>query len=193
MHYLNFCVYPLSLTATLGISKNTDKKWLTLVGPLLLIGWFGVQDTLSFYKTHQLNAFVSVGATALPESLVVKALKPYLRPEDKMVVWGWQCRYYVEAQLAQGTAENHSERCIFQHPMQQVYRQRYLADMQRNRPAVFMDAVGKNSLWVQDVATQGYESFPELARYIQRNYRYLGNIDNTRLFIRKDRALPNTP
>lgn len=193
VHYLNFCVYPLSLTATLGISKNTDKKWLTLVGPLLLIGWFGVQDTLSFYKTHQLNAFVSVGATALPESLVVKALKPYLRPEDKMVVWGWQCRYYVEAQLAQGTAENHSERCIFQHPMQQVYRQRYLADMQRNRPAVFMDAVGKNSLWVQDVATQGYESFPELARYIQRNYRYLGNIDNTRLFIRKDRALPNTP
>ncbi len=109
-----------------------------------------------------------------------------------MVVWGWQCRYYVEAQLAQGTAENHSERCIFQHPLQAVYRQRYLRDMKRTRPVVFIDAVGKNSTWVQDVATQGYESFPELAVYIRKNYAYLGRIDDTRLFIRKDRLLSKT-
>ena len=192
IHYLNFCVYPLSLTAALGISKITDKKWLPLVGPLLLVGWFGMQDALSFYKTRQLNAFVSVDATTLPESPVVKAMKPYVRPNDTMVVWGWQCRYYVEAQLAQGTAENHSERCIFQHPLQEKYRQRYLTDMQRNRPAIFIDAVGKNSTWVQDVATQGYESFPELARYIRENYRYLGKIDDSRLFIRQDRLLPET-
>ena len=192
VHYLNFCIYPLSLAAALGISKNADKKWLALLGPLLLIGWVMMQDALSFYKTRQLNAFVSVDATTLPQSLVVKALKPYVRPDDKLVVWGWQCRYYVEAQLAQGTAENHSERCIFQHPLQQVYRQRYLADMQRNRPAVFIDAVGKNSIWVQDRSTQGYETFPELARYIHKNYRYLGEIDDTRLFIRNDRSLPRT-
>ena len=190
VHYLNFCVYPLSLAAALGISKKVDKRWLALVGPLLLVGWFGTQDALSFYKMRQLNAFVSVDARTLSESPVVKALKPYIRPKDTMVVWGWQCRYYVEAQLAQGTAENHSERCIFQHPLQEKYRQRYLADMQLNRPAIFIDAVGKNSLWVQDVATQGYESFPELARYIQENYKYMGKIDDTRLFIRQDRAFP---
>lgn len=190
VHYLNFCVYPLGLVAALGISKNVDKKWLALIGPLLLIGWFGVQDALNFYKIRQLNAFVSVDARRLPESPVVSAMKPYVRPKDTMVVWGWQCRYYVEAQLAQGTAENHSERCIFQHPLQEKYRQRYLADMQRNRPVVFIDAVGKNSTWVQDVATQGYESFPELARYIHENYGYIGTIDDTRLFIRQDRVVP---
>lgn len=190
IHYLNFCVYPLSLAAALGISKSIDKRWVAILGPMLLIGWFGMQDALSFYKMRQLNAFVSVDARTLPESPVVKAMKPYLRPDDTMVVWGWQCRYYVEAQLAQGTAENHSERCIFQHPLQAKYRQRYLANMQRNRPAIFIDAVGKNSTWVQDVATQGYESFPELARFIHKNYRYLGKIDDTRLFIRQDRALP---
>lgn len=190
IHYLSFCIYPLSLAAALGISKSADKKALALLGPMLLIGWFGVQDALSFYKMRQLNAFVSVDARELLESPVVRAMKPYIRPKDTMVVWGWQCRYYVEAQVAQGTAANHSERCIFQHPLHEEYRQKYLADMQRNRPAIFIDAVGKNSMWVQDVATQGYESFPELARYIRENYKYLGKIDDTRLFIRQDRALP---
>ena len=74
-----------------------------------------------------------------------------------MVVWGWQCVYYVEAQLAQGTAENHSERSIFNHPMRKTYRERYLADMKRTKPAIVLDAVGKNSFWVQNKKTQGIE------------------------------------
>lgn len=187
VHYLNFCIYPLGLAAALGISKIKDNKRLALVGPLLLLGWFGIHDAWSFYKSRHLNAFVSVEVRALPKSPVVRAMRPYVQPNDKMVVWGWQCRYYVEAQLAQGTAENHSERSIYQHPLREEYRARYLRDMQRNRPAIFIDAVGKNSVWVQDAATQGYQSFPELAAYIDKNYRYLGKIDDTRLFVRKDR------
>ena len=189
VHYLNFCVYPLGLAAALGISKIHDKKWFALAGPLLLLGWFGVQDALSFYKTRQLNAFVSVEARDLPESPVVKAMQPYIKPDDKMVVWGWQCRYYVEAQLAQGTAENHSERSIYQHPLREKYRERYISDIKRNRPAIFIDAVGKNSVWLGDKATQGYQSFPELAAYIDKNYKYLGEIDGTRLFVRNDRIM----
>ncbi len=187
VHYLNFCLYPLALAAALGILKIRDSKWLALAGPLLLLGWFGMQDAVSFYSTRQLNAFVSVEARALPRSPIVRAMMPYVKPNDKMVVWGWQCRYYVEAQLAQGTAENHSERSIYQHPLREEYRARYLRDMQRNRPALFIDAVGKNSVWVQDTATQGYQSFPELAAYISRNYKYAGKIDDTRLFVRNDR------
>ena len=186
VHYLNFCVYPLGLAAALGISKVKDNKKLAIVGPLLLLGWFGVHDAWSFYNSRQINAFVSVDARTLPKSPVVRAMRAYLRPNDKMVVWGWQCRYYVEAQLAQGTAENHSERSIYQHPLREEYRARYLRDMQRNRPAIFIDAVGKNSVWVQDVATQGYRSFPELAAYVDKNYKYLGKIDDTRLFVRND-------
>ena len=184
VHYLNFCIYPLGLAAALGISKVKDNKWLVLAGPLLLLGWFGVQDTVSFYKNHQFNAFVSVKARALPQSPIVKAMRPYIKPEDKMVVWGWQCRYYVEAQLAQGTAENHSERSIYLHPLREEYRARYLRDMQRNRPAIFIDAVGKNSVWLSDKATQGYQSFPKLAAYVSKNYKYVGKIDDTRLFVR---------
>ncbi|GHB73768.1 hypothetical protein [Persicitalea jodogahamensis] len=190
VHYLNFCVYPLGLAAALGISKIDRKMNFALVGPLLLLGWFGVQDAIGFYKTRQLNSFVSVGARTLPESRIVQTMRPYVKPGDQMVVWGWQCRYYVEAQLPQGTAENHSERSIYQHPLREEYRTRYLSDMKRNRPAIFIDAVGKNSVWLGDKATQGYQSFPELAAYVDKNYQYLGEADDARLFVRKDRSSP---
>ena len=193
VHYLNFCVYPLGLAAALGMQRIAQNKLLLLMGPLLLLAWFGLQDAVSFLKNRQLNSLISVEATSLPESPVVRALKPFATPTDRMVVWGWQCQYYVEAQLAQGTAENHSERSIFQHPLRDVYRRRYLSDMKRTKPAVFLDAVGKNSLWVQNVATQGHESFPELAEYIDKNYQFLGTIDGTRLYVRMDHSPSTAP
>lgn len=188
VHYLNFCIYPLGLAAALGLQNCRHYKFLLPVAPLLVLGWFGVQDALSFFRNRQLNTLVSENATSLPVSPVVGALKPFTTPTDRMVVWGWQCKYYVEAQLPQGTAENHSERCIFQHPLREVYRRRFINDLKRNRPVVFLDAVGKNSLWVQNVATQGHESFPELAGYIAKNYQLMGNFDGTRLYIRRNRS-----
>jgi hypothetical protein len=188
VHYLNFCVYPIALTFAFPVQRLSQHKYLTFLVPALILGWFGVQDALSFYKTRQLNTLVSVGATTLPESPVVKALKAYTNPNDQMVVWGWQCSYYVEAQLAQGTAENHTERCIFQHPLRDVYRERFINDLRRTQPAVFIDAVGKNSLWVQDVKSQGYENFPALADYVSDHYSYLGAFDSSRLYVRKDRV-----
>ncbi len=169
------------------MQRFREKKLLLSSIPLIVLGWFAAQDALLFLKNRQLNTLVSENATSLPKSPVVRELLSFATPPDRMVVWGWQCRYYVEAQLAQGTAENHSVRCIFQHPLQEVYRERYLSDIMRTKPAVFLDAVGKNSSWVQDVATQGHETFPKLADYIAKHYRYKGMIDGTRLYVRVDR------
>ncbi|GAB2763053.1 hypothetical protein GCM10027275_00050 [Rhabdobacter roseus] len=186
-HYLNLCIYPWALAAACGWWRLASYK-VPLVGTLVLpLVWFGAQDAASFHQSRRLNAFVSEGATTLPTDMVSEKIKTYTRPGDYLVVWGWQCRYYVETQLAQGTAENHSERSIFEHPMREVYRTRYLSDLKRTQPAVFLDAVGKNSIWVSDRATQGHESFPALAKYLTANYLLADTLDDTRLYVRKDR------
>jgi len=125
----------------------------------------------------------------LDKSPVVVALSKYTKPGDYMVVWGWQCKYYVEAQLAQGTAENHSERSIFKHPMQEKYLGRYLSDLQRTKPAVILDAVGIYSLWVQDKKTQGIDNFPAVAGYVHQHYTLVSTIDDVTLYVRKDRLV----
>lgn len=183
VHYLNYAIYPLAFifVVSLRYTRLPARLW-----PALLIGWFAVHDGYTLYTERKLNRFFSTGADRLQKSPVVEELGKYTVPGDKMVIWGWQCRYYVEAQLAQGTTESHSERCIFDHPMRQIYRERYLGDIKRNKPAVFVDVVGKNSLWVQDSATQSYRSFPGLAAYIDQHYTMAGIPDGNRLFIRND-------
>ncbi|CAG5012024.1 hypothetical protein DYBT9275_05081 [Dyadobacter sp. CECT 9275] len=184
VHYLNFCIIPWILFATNGIHTFGNK---VVILPLLLLCWFLATDALEFVQGKQPNKYVSVGARTLYQSPVVKELKKFTRPGDYMTVWGWQCAYYVEAQLPQGTAENHSERCIYAHKMRDTYRQRYMKDLHRNRPAIILDAVGKNSFWVQDVKTQNIESYPELAQFVKNGYADMGTFDGTKLYVRKDR------
>lgn len=184
IHYLNFCIIPWTLLAGYGLARI--EKW-SLIFPSILLLWFVSYDAYFFIKERRLNAFVSVEARNLAQSPVVKALKNYSKPNDYLVVWGWQCVYYVEAQLAQGTAENHSERSIFDHPMRDTYRSRYMADMKRNKPAIVLDAVGKNSFWVQNKKAQGIASYPELFQYVNANYKFMGSFDDTDLYVRKDR------
>lgn len=185
IHYLNFCIVPWTLLAACMVAKSY--KWIIIFPVLLLLSYFA-SDAMSYHKERNMNRYVSTGGiTSLAESPVVAELKKYTVKDDYMVVWGWQCAYYVEAQLAQGTAENHSERSIFNHAMREKYRSRYLSDIQRTKPAVFLDAVGKNSLWVQDRESQGFETFPALADFVKANYRFAGDFDDTRLYIRNDR------
>lgn len=184
IHYLNFCIIPWTLLAAYGLPAL--KKW-SVVPLLMLLIWFAADDAFYFKKEHRLNSYISSDKNAFLESPVVTALKKYSKPDDSMIVWGWQSAYYVEAQLAQGAAESHSERSIFNHPMRQKYLHRYVNDIKRTKPAIVLDAVGKNSLWLQDKKTQTIENFPELYSYIQKNYSFVGSFDDTRLFVRKDR------
>jgi hypothetical protein len=185
IHYLNFCIYPWILLAAYGIAKR--HQYFLIISGLLLF-WFAGNDVLSYRREHRLNAYESIGgANLLPEHEVVRELKKFTKAGDYMVVWGWQCQYYVEAQLAQGTAENHSERSIFKHPLQEKYLSRYLSDLQRTRPAVFLDAVGKNSMWAQDKKTQGIDNFPAIADFVHQNYTLVSDSNDVKLYVRKDR------
>lgn len=190
IHYLNFCIIPWTLLAAYGLSAV--EGW-SVAFPAVMVLWFGGYDALHFVKERRLNAFDSVGKTQLRESTVVTEILKMRQKGDYMAVWGWNCSYYVEAQLAEATAENHSERSIFAHPMRDTYRKRYMADLARTQPAFVLDAVGKNSLWVQDKKTQGIESYPELHQYIRQNYTLAGEYDDVRLYVRNDRQASLQP
>jgi len=198
-HYLHWLVAPLTLLNgwILSYFLTSTQRPLTpqiagygLTTSLLMLAPLLVNLT----PGRAYNAYLSNPSAnrALPQSAVSRAIESALppgataQPGAALVVWGWQCTYYVETQLPAGTAENHTERCIFPIQLRDTYRQRFLNDMQRTRPLAFVDAVGKQSWWVQDRATQGYESFPALAVYVRRHYRLVGEVNDCRLFVRND-------
>jgi len=147
--------------------------------PLLQAYWSG-QPTNVFVSEFQ-------GGWRVPQTPVTEQIARYAVPGEKLVVWGWRCDYYVRTQMPQGVAENHTVFSVFYPRYRNHYHQRYVADIMRSRPPVFVDATGKYNNWMNDRKTQGHETNAELGRYIAQNYQYLGLYEDTRIYVRKDR------
>nr|MCU0340872.1 hypothetical protein [Spirosomataceae bacterium] len=182
-HYLNFCIYPFAFLSAFLISNLAKKNYAFVLAVLAATPVFVIQG-IKVIRHEPLNRFVSTTGHTLPQSEVTKLIKKYARADEYLAVWGWMCKYYVETKMPQATAESHSTRCVFQHPLQRTYYTRYLRNLTQNRPKVFVDAVGPNSLWLNDRATQSHEQFAELKQLIQTNYTFVGEVEHTRVYVR---------
>lgn len=194
-HHMLFAVIPCALVGSWMLA--TCLRYLPTAGPNHLIrSSVAVITLLSFtlpflfklVKGESFNRYVQ-GSRELVRSDVAKFILQYARPGEPLVVWGWMCRYYVEAQMPQGVNENHSIRSAYDHPLKHIYLTRYVGDLTRSFPPVFVDAVGY-SFWLNDRQRYAHEHFPALHTFIQTHYRFAGEIDKTRIYVRADRFKP---
>jgi len=193
-HYLLWLSVPTVLlcAALLGAwweAAGADPRGGRWQRGLVLAGFAGL--ALAPQVSHRLNTphdyLGRLGSyTAKPVPPVVKIIRQYARPGEHLAVWGWMCRYYVLTGMAQATRESHTERLISYSPNREYYRARYLSDLQRTAPPVFIDAVGPGNFVYQqrDVA---HELVPELAAYIAAHYKQVADVDGTRIYARHDR------
>jgi hypothetical protein len=79
-------------------------------------------------------------------------------------------------------------RQIEPHPRRDYYRARFLRDLFRARPPVFIDAVGVGNFVYEDRTEYGHETFPELRDYINQNYYLVRDLNGTRIYLRNDRS-----
>ena len=94
----------------------------------------------------------------------------------------------MQSGLPQATREAVSERQIRESAQRDTYyRPRYLADLERNQPAFFVDAVGPGAFGFADRQTEAHESFAELRDYVQAHYRLLLDLHRDRIYVRADR------
>jgi len=112
-------------------------------------------------------------------------------PGGSLAIWGWASYLYVEAGLPQGTRDAHTFWSILPGRERDYHRAEFLADLRRNRPEVFVDAVGPGAFGYQERALQAHETFPELAQEIQRSYTYVCDLGDARVYARN--GLPTLP
>lgn len=183
VHYLNFCIYPFGLLGALFANKIIAQPKLTSVVGLFVFLPFGFSFGYKTLKHAPLNKYISTTNHQVPQSGVTQLILKHAKAGEQLVVWGWMCKYHVEAQMPQGAAETHFERCIYPHPMREKYYQGLLEDLKTNHPKIFVDAVGPNSLWLNDRATQSHEVFPALNNFIKNNYTFVGEVEHTRVYV----------
>ncbi|WP_040006881.1 hypothetical protein [Fibrisoma limi] len=194
VHYLYLLTGPLFFVLgfgwqRLGINEGRN-RWATVGIMAVFLLVFGIQAGLNHRRGIAINAYPSdqQHGWAVQPSPVSKAVLTYAKPGEKLVVWGWRCDYYVQTQMPQGVAENHTIRSAFEHPLQDIYQRRYLSNFIRSFPPVFVDAVGSQNLWMTDRRTHGYEMIKPLKNFVNAHYRYVGLVNDTRIYVRTDRV-----
>jgi hypothetical protein len=117
-------------------------------------------------------------------SSVAKKISEYAHPNERMAIWGWMNHYYIETGLIQGTREAHSYYQISKSKQQDYYLKRYVSDLIRNKPVVFVDAVGPNSFYFNNSA-QRHENFPIVKAVIDSHYALVAEIEGVRIYVLK--------
>jgi hypothetical protein len=194
VHYLYFLTGPLLFVLAFGWQQlnvvERSGQWIAMISAGVFLLLFGVQTAQKFLQKVPVNPYPSENQNgwAVQQSPVAQEVLKYAHPGEKLAVWGWRCDYYIQTQMPQGVAENHTIRSAFNHPMLADYQKRYVSDFMRSVPPVFVDAVGSQNLWMNDRKTQGHELIKPLGQFVNTHYKYVGLVNDTRIYIRNDRA-----
>jgi hypothetical protein len=125
----------------------------------------------------------------------------HARAGDSLSVWGWASHYYLYAQVPSAT--RYAVTILAMPPtaitagvddtLRAFCREKYLGDLQRARPAFFVDAVSGREFVCKDRQIWGHETWPELARFVAENYAEVFEVavapgNATRVYMLKERS-----
>ncbi len=178
-HYFLFYLLPLAIVLGIVLSYVFRKWYWVVLSTQLIFFIILIEDIIidipiNLYLTKAPHAQISE---------VGRAILKHKKQGDHLAVWGWSCEYFVESQMPQGVAENHTTRSAMKHPLQGVYMQRYLRDMRLHRPAIFVDAMTTKTLWMKKPEVYKHENYPALARLIATNYSLKESLKGVRIYV----------
>ncbi len=186
LHYLFFLTLPLTLwTGVLlcdlwnrGHSRRllAGLAFLCTLTPFYFRTGQGTPDMIGHLAEHWRQPYTTLG----------QVLRHWHKPGARMALWGWMGSAYVESGLPQATRDAVTQCCIVDIPQRAYFRATYLSDMQRNRPEVFVDAVGPGAPSFFTRATEAHEIYPALADYVRAHYRLVIDLDLARIYVRTD-------
>lgn len=182
-HHFLYFLLPCSLFTGFFIHQlsafSSHWRWLSLSTQLI----FMLIGLLHIVNNEDINMYKTAHSRQKEMSSISKAILTFAKPGDYLAVWGWSCEYYVETQMPQGINENHSVRAAMQHPLQKAYYDRYIRDLQRTRPKVFVDAMTSRTRWMRDPKKYGHQNYPELAKFVADNYVFKAEIDSVKIYV----------
>ena len=198
LHYWQLLVVPWTLAtgALTGLAVlELEKRRPVLRSGVLCAASVVTTGGMLWRQAGQVHPYV--GRMALyqkyPRGPVAQKLREYAHRGEALGVWGWTGNpYYVEAGLRQATRNAHSFASVFDSPYYDYFRQRYLADLRRSTPPVFIDVMAPDKTTTDFAFRNGLlrhdNIFPELAEYMQTHYTEVAEIQGTRIYARNDRA-----
>ncbi len=192
IHYLLFMIVPCGLWSAGLLGEWVDRLFPTAKGRsaalaitiLLMSAPFAVARILRPLPPlwGQLHHNVTE-----PPSEAAALLQDLRQPGDALAVWGWNSGLHVAARLPQGTRDAVAQRQIEEGELSSYFRDRYLDELRKNRPAFFVDAVGPGAFLYSERSLHGHESWRQLAEWIEGNYLLVADTGECRVYELRER------
>lgn len=110
------------------------------------------------------------------------ALGRYAPRGSRVAIWGSCPELYVQTGTIMATRYGQMGPIPAGH-FREYYEGIIVRDLERSRPVVFVDAVHPGAFQFNNRATQGHETFPALAAFVRRNYRFKEEVGGVRIFV----------
>jgi hypothetical protein len=130
-------------------------------------------------------------ATQKPDPVagIIHALK---KNDRHLAVWGYMPKYYAITGVRPTTRDAMAQWQVREGPLKEYYRTRYLADFNKSRPNLLLDATGPGNFRFKDYQPAPLESFKRLYEIVRSNYVLLVTLrqcgtPHTRIFVSQTR------
>jgi hypothetical protein len=170
---------------TVRSKPNAVRPAIVFVLLALAVPWFMRSKSL---KTVLPSEAWMTSRQAFPDCAACQLVSHFAKPGDAVTVWGWAPEFHVLTGTIPATRDPGTYWQLIPSPLRDYYRSRFLEDLRRDPPKLFVDAVAPGRFFYQNRDTDGYETFPDLLSYVTSNFYLAGEIGGVRVFARKDLA-----
>ncbi|GAB2648338.1 hypothetical protein GCM10027035_47540 [Emticicia sediminis] len=185
-HYLLFLIFPsvFLFAFLLNELSKFSKKLLNICLSIIATLYLVLQTHTAAFSNH----FISADKPQRPLSISQTGhqILKYTRPNESLVVWGDAGRLYLETKRIQGIRWSNSHWGMYSDSLQKNFQKEFIIELKEKPFPVFVDAhPTKNTFMTRDKL--GYETNKELQEYINSTYQLIGEFDEQRVFVHKER------
>jgi hypothetical protein len=197
IHYILLLFIPITIASAIiihiavqviqdfqkDLTYNSDFFSFSFAVVFLLISCFYYFQSNFTYTPDYLNKANERYVGFSLHHAVVGVLNRYYDTNERMAIWGWGPELFESTDFLMGTRDCASSFQIEEGPNQQRLLKRYIDDLKKNKPKLFVEAMGTNFFGFQDRTKSVFENFPNLNDYIKSNYTFVGDIGGARIFV----------
>lgn len=185
-HYLLFLIFPVVFLFAFFLRNVAEySKSYIVIGFSTLATIYTIAQTSTTLFT---NYFISSDKPQRPLSISETGhqILKYSRPNESLVVWGDAGRLYLETKRTQGVRWSNSHWGMYSDSLQKNFQKEFILELKEKPFPIFVDAhPTKNTFMTRDKL--GYETNKELKEYIDSKYQLIGEFDEQRVFVHKER------
>ncbi len=202
-HYLLFLLHPgILVAAAVSARTGVATPWqrslqavasVTKSSALLSLGLiFGVACSTALLVIFLIRTPHALRLRCQPPDKIAQILKPIIRSDDHIAVWGYMPKYYALTGTRPSTRDAITQFQAWNGPQRDYYRERYITELRRKPPNVFIDASGKGNFYFEYHPRVPIEDFEDLDKFIREHYVLLLDLrrcstPETRIFVSRDR------